>query len=272
MRQGCAEGSFKHRFQRAQSAAADALTKQHDIIAVVSQADSRTGTAPFRRRAAAPPGCGLFLRLIIYRPSPSMPLRAVSPDLTGLTVIGSDSVEICCLIIEGRETHRSLACDFHAVAFALRLVVSAFANREKDLSRRKCVAANDQNFPRFVTPHDVRVHARNAETFARRRWHVRKRRNTRSEQFGPTQPRKTQFDQFWSSFPAAPGPQAGKRETNQKKHKHGSDSGNKLEHGTGASGRIAAVVLIPISEARIQEVTLRLGRNRTPRRGVFPRP
>src|ERR1700683_1957166 len=33
-----------------------------------------------------------------------------------------------------------------------------------------------------------------------------------------------------------------------------------------------ALVLIPISEARIQEVTLRLGRNRTPRRGIFPRP
>ena len=86
---------------------------------------------------------------------------------------GSDGVEICCLVIEGRETHRSLACDFHAVAFALRLVVSAFANREEDLSRRKCVAANDQSFARFVTPHDVRVNARNAETVARRGRHGR---------------------------------------------------------------------------------------------------
>jgi hypothetical protein len=243
LRWGCAEGSFRQKFQRVQpreivrdanGAACRAPTEQHNII---WQADSRTGTAAFRRRAAAPPGCGLFLTLIIYRPSPSLPLGAVSPDLTGLTVIGSDGVEICCLVIEGRETHRSLACDFHAVAFALRLVVSAFADRERDLPRRKCVAANDQNFPGFVTPHDMRIHARNAETLARRRWHVCQRRNTSREQSGPTQPRNTQFDQFWSSFPGMPNPQAGKRETNQKKHKHGSDSGNELEHGTDASGR-----------------------------------
>lgn len=82
---------------------------------------------------------------------------------------GSDGVETCCLIIEGRETHHSLARDFHAAAFALRLVVSAFTNREGDLSRRKCVAASDQNFVRFVTPQHVRVNARGTETVARRR-------------------------------------------------------------------------------------------------------
>jgi hypothetical protein len=191
---------------RGGSATCCAPTEQHDVIAGVWQADSRAGTAAFRGRAAAPPGCGLCFRLIIYRPLLSLPLRAVSPDLTGLTVIGSDGVEICCLVTKGRETHRSLACDFHAVAFALRFVVSAFANRERDLPRRKCVAANDQNFPRFVTPHDVRIDARDAETFARRRWHVCQRRNASREQSGPTQPRKTQFDQFWSSFPGVPSP------------------------------------------------------------------
>ncbi len=81
---------------------------------------------------------------------------------------GSDGVEICCLVIEGRETHHSLARDFHAGAFALRLVVGAFTNREEDLSRRESIAANDQNFARFVTPHNVRGNARGTETVARR--------------------------------------------------------------------------------------------------------
>jgi hypothetical protein len=73
---------------------------------------------------------------------------------------GSDGVENCCLVIKGRETHHSLARDFHAAAFALRLVVRALTDREGDLSRRKSVAASDQNFARFVTPHHVCVNAR----------------------------------------------------------------------------------------------------------------
>src|ERR1700721_3684739 len=81
---------------------------------------------------------------------------------------GSDGVETCCLVIKGRETHHSLARDFHAAAFALRLVVSAFTDREGDLSRRKSVAASDQNFARFVPPHHVRVNARSTEIVARR--------------------------------------------------------------------------------------------------------
>ena len=130
---------------------------------------SRTELRHFRSRAAAPPGCSLCFKAIAHLPCRRAPY---GPYASGALGDGSGGVEICCLVIEGRETHRSLACDFHAVAFALRPVVSAFANREVDLSRRKCVAANDQNFARFVTPHDVRIRAPHAETFVRRRRHV----------------------------------------------------------------------------------------------------
>lgn len=202
---------------------------------------------------------------------PSLPLRAVSPDLTGLTVIGSDGVEICCLVTKGRETHRSLACDFHAVAFALRLVVGAFANRERDLPRRKCVAANDQNFPRFVTPHDVRVQARNAETL-RGGGGTFASDGTRAANNPARRSRGTlSLINFGPPFPAC----RACRRANARRIKRNTNTGAIPEANSNMEATQAdepALVLIPISEARIQEVTLRLGRNRTPRRGAFPRP
>jgi hypothetical protein len=158
---------------------------------------------------------------------------------------GSDGVETCCLIIEGRETHHSLACDFHTAAFALRLVVTAFTNREGDLSRRKRVAASDQNFVRFVTPQHVRVNARATETVARRRCSDGLRHDMG---FGPlrtTQPRKIQCDQLCSSFPAKPGFQQYQHETDEQKHKHGSDSEKKPQYRSGLSGQTRRHCLDP---------------------------
>src|SRR5580658_6568527 len=109
---------------------------------------------------------------------------------------GSDGVETCCLIIEGRETHHSLARDFHTAAFALRLVVTSFTNREGHHSRRKCVAASDQNFERFVTPHHVRVKARSTETVARWRCSDSPRHEMCLGALCTMQPRKIQRDQL----------------------------------------------------------------------------
>ena len=159
---------------------------------------------------------------------------------------GSDGVETCCLVIKGRETHHSLARDFHAAAFALRLVVSAFTNREGDLSRRKSVAASDQNFARFVTPHHVRVNARSTETVARRGQRTRRRHCMCLERLSLTSPRNTQCDQFWSSFPGMPSFQQYQRETDEQKHKPGSDSDKKPKHRSGTSGQIRRVALVQI--------------------------
>jgi hypothetical protein len=117
---------------------------------------------------------------------------------------GSDGVETCCLIIEGRETHHSLARDFHTAAFALRLVVTAFTNREGDLSRRNCVAASDQNFKRFVTPYHVCVNTRSTETLARQRGSDGLRYDMCLRPLRTAKPRKIQCDQLWSSFPGMP--------------------------------------------------------------------
>jgi hypothetical protein len=158
---------------------------------------------------------------------------------------GSHGVEPCCLIIEGRETHHSLAREFHTAAFALRLVVTAFTNREGDFSRRKCVAASDQNFVRFVTPHRVRVNARCTETVARQRRSDRLRHDMCLGALCTMQPRKIQCDQLWSSFPGKPGLQRYQRETDEQKHKHGSDSEKKLQLRSGISGQIRRRCLGP---------------------------
>jgi hypothetical protein len=151
---------------------------------------------------------------------------------------GSDGVETCCLIIEGRETHHSLARDFHTAAFALRLVVNACTNREGHLSRRKCIAASGQNFKRFVTPHHVRVNARSTETVARWRCSDCLRHDMCLGPLRTTQPRKIQCDQFWSSFPTKPRLQQYQRETEEQKHKHGSDAEKKPQHRGGVGGQI----------------------------------
>jgi hypothetical protein len=138
-------------------------------------------------RARPLPGCGFSLMI------PSLPKP-----------LGSDGVETCCLIIEGRETHHSLARDFHAAAFVLRFVATAFTNREGDLSRRKCIAASDQNFERFVTPYYVRVNARSRETVARRGRSDRLRHDMGLRRLRRTQPRKIQRDQFGPPLPVSP--------------------------------------------------------------------
>jgi hypothetical protein len=172
---------------------------------------------------------------------------------------GSDGVETCCLVIKGRETHHSLARDFHAAAFALRLVVSAFTDREGDHSRRKSVAASDQNFARFVTPHHVRVNARSTETVARCGRHVCKRWDIQREQCGPASPRNTQCDQFWSSFPGMPSLQQYQRETDEQKHKPGSFRNRNIE--AARADKSAAVALVQIQKLRFRK--LRAGWDKT---------
>jgi hypothetical protein len=120
----------------------------------------------------------------------------------------------------------------------LRFVATAFTNREGDLSRRKCIAASDQNFERFVTPYYVRVNACSTETVAQRGRSDRLRHDRCLGRLRTTQPRKIQCDQFWSSFSGKPRFQQYRRETDEQKHKHGSDSEKKLQHGSGLSGQI----------------------------------
>ncbi len=66
-----------------------------------------------------------------------------------------------------------------------------------------------------------------------------------SRAVGTMQSRKIQRDQLWSSFPGKPRFQQYQRETDEQKHKHGSDSEKKLQHRSGISGQIRRHCLGP---------------------------